>query len=313
MTGDPTKFEDAPADQAPEALDDTLDDLPTIEEIEKSVGLSKPDDNDQPERAAPAQPDAATADAEARARKLGWKSPDEWRGDPPPGGHKSAQEYLETNAALRRELDLVRVESREATTRSVAVAQAAMQRQLERERQEIVEHYEGERLRAIRNGDAVAVDAAERARDQELAQLTPREPEPWIGELEARNKDIIDNPMTAGAFQGVFRDLVRRVQAGEITGLPDRRSIVETALNVTRQRLMGQAPPAPPAPPAQAQAVPRAPAVDAGGRGQGGAGRGFNDLPAEARTAFKMLAKSGAYADEAKGRAEYAKDYWSQE
>jgi hypothetical protein len=310
MTGDPTKFEDAPADQAPAGLDDTLDDLPTIEQIEKSVGLFTSDDNDQLENAAPAQSDAATADAEARARKLGWKSPDEWRGDPPPGGHKSAHEYLETNAALRRELDLVRVESREATTRSVAVAQAAMQRQLERERQEIVEYYESERLHAIRNGDAVAVDAAERARDQELAQLTPREPEPWIGELEARNNDIISNPMTAGAFQGVFRDLVRRVQAGEITGLPDKRSIVEAALNVTRHRLMGQALPAPSA---QAQAVPRAPAVDAGGRGQGGAGRGFSDLPAEAKTAFKMLSKSGAYVDEAKGRADYAKDYWSQE
>lgn len=306
--GDPSAFEEDVPDTPGEASETDDVTLPTPEEIEAQItGVEASQEAEQKAKSRQPAKDPAI---EERARKLGWKSPEEWRGDPPPGGHKSAAEFLETNAALRRELDLVRAESVEATRRSIEVAQAAMQRQLARERDEIEAYYAAERSAAIQAGDVKAVDALDAAKSKELAALQPQQNEAWIAEAEARNADIIQNPLTAGAFQGVFRDLSRRVQAGEYPQLKTRKDIAEAAFWVVRQRMGGGQQPKPAA---QAEQPPRAVGVDAGGRAASGAtSKGYNGLPDEAKTAFKMLSKSGAYSDDPKGRAEYAKDYWSQ-
>lgn len=315
IDGDPTAFEkDAPAEEAPLDAGEEEVVLPTLEEIE--AGVSADDSADAPSANDPPKADARPADdvgLQERARKLGWKSADEWRGDPPPGGHKTASEFLETNAALRRELDLVRTESVEATRRSVEVAQAAMQRQLEKERQEIEAYYSAKREAAIKRGDVKAVDAVDDERAKELAALQPKSVDPWVTELEAKNKDIVDNPMTFGALQGVYSDLSTRVARGEYPEIKTKKDLVEASLWLVRQRFGGETQPPAPANQQPAPTVPNAVGVDAGGRGvSGAASKGYNDLPAEGKTTFKMLSKSGAYTDDPKGRAEYAKDYWSE-
>jgi len=48
-----------------------------------------------------------------RAKALGYKDPEEWKGDPPPNGFQSPEEFLSQNTSMREQLDQIRSQNAE--------------------------------------------------------------------------------------------------------------------------------------------------------------------------------------------------------
>lgn len=94
-------------------------------------------------------------DVEAEARFFGWKAPDEWRGEQPPGYIDNPQDYLdrlERSTPFRK----LKEHSEEKLRKLESVMDAARQRDLERQKQD----YEA-RLQAIANRQRAAVESAD--------------------------------------------------------------------------------------------------------------------------------------------------------
>jgi hypothetical protein len=131
-------------------------------------------------------------DVEARAREYGWKSPEEWKGDPPKGGFLDAEAFLRKSETLvpivqsqNRELKekLGKVETELQTVRQAAEQfQQFTQRALEKERlenQRLVQELESRRAQAISEGDgATAVEAERQIAALKATQPPPQPPQP---------------------------------------------------------------------------------------------------------------------------------------
>lgn len=127
-------------------------------------------------------------EVEQEARKLGWKPPEEWRGEPPKNGFESAAEYLERAnrqvPLLRKQLDTERQaridlerrldrQSKEhaATVRDI---QRMSKVALDTQREQIEARYDGMMERAVESGDTEAFRQARREKTEAMAKIDER-------------------------------------------------------------------------------------------------------------------------------------------
>lgn len=113
-----------------------------------------------------------TPETIAKAKEMGWVSPEEWKGDPPKHGFRGAAEYVRNServmplinararkaeervAALEQELTTTRAEHRSNLDRIERMSKAT----LENQRAQIESKYEAQKRYAVETGDRGAYD-----------------------------------------------------------------------------------------------------------------------------------------------------------
>lgn len=138
---------------------------------------------DAAEPSAPTEPTAPTypgverdtAEVKALAKAQGWTDPAEWKGTPPPGGFRSAYDYVsrtsQANNALRQQLA-------DLTNDMKAIRQEFSQAKILDAQDEMAELNQ-QRADAIRSGDVEQVNAIDQRRydlHQELTATAPAAP-----------------------------------------------------------------------------------------------------------------------------------------
>lgn len=114
-----------------------------------------------------------TPETIAKAKEMGWVSPDEWRGDPPKNGFRGAAEYVKNServmplinararkaeervAALETELNTTRAEH----TRNLDRIERMSRATLENQRSQIEAEYEAKKTYAVETGDRATYQA----------------------------------------------------------------------------------------------------------------------------------------------------------
>ena len=140
--------------------------------------------------------EAEERSVEDQARELGWKSPEEWVGDPPPKGFQSADAFMNHNSKLRDDLASTRSEIAEMRSTFDEFSQfhketVANQYKAgyQRARNEIVERQK----QAIEDSDSEAFEQAEKQK----AQLAKQEQE-QLAKLDKPTTDAdIDRMVTS--------------------------------------------------------------------------------------------------------------------
>lgn len=251
---------------------------------------------------APAQVDAPapkwSPDVEAEARALGWKPPDEWKGDLPPAGIiDDPARYLERaeNFAPFRKL---KEQNAEALRRIEAVAA----KQVERERaahQEALAKIKADKIAAVEVGDIDAYKALEK-REEAVRSQAP----------DAKSEAVPDNHRAAIEQWSVNKPWFKadpiKTQAAAIiygqaqqSGLTDPGAILAY---VDREMSKQFADLAPKATPVET--------VEAGLTfGSGSVASPFEKLPKDAKDAFRRFVEKGVFKDTKEDRAQYAEDY----
>ena len=287
----------------------------------------------------PAQATQPSPDMEARARDLGWRPKSDWKGHP--DAWKPADEFVRRgeevlpivrSRAMRAEAKVAELESRVAEMnrgfddrlkRIDNVSQMALRKQA----QQITSYYEGLKRKAVEDGDTARYDQINQQHAQhwnefqQEASQASAPPEPKETDQPAHQRDPEKEKIAQGwvSKQDWWdRDQVLTKAATEYHQAlmrSDPHLTLEDNLAETEKYLQWKYPnrlpqtsrPAP-------QQQPHAPGVEGGGRQPAGVGRarGWNDLPPEAKTAATKYIEQGLYTNDAKGRAEYASEYWAQ-
>jgi hypothetical protein len=266
----------------------TEDDLPpeVAEEAPDGAQVAEPEAN-TPE---PEASDEDSPTAESLAAELGWSPKDQWRGDPEEW--RDAKSFLRTtvdvNKSLRRDLRA----TREASERAARAAASITERAVAQEREKLLE----KRNEAFMSMD---VDAFNKA-DQGLAQLAAHVPQPQepqeTAEFKARNsswfgKDPIATQMAVNICQS-YAD----------QGIVDPATQLSAAEKEIKRRF----------PEYFAGQQTKQPAnVDVSGSRSAAprkGPKGFDDLPAPAKTAAKDFLRRGRI----KSLDEYAKIYFEE-
>jgi hypothetical protein len=256
---------------------------------------------------APAQveapvPESTTApkwspDVETEARALGWKAPDEWKGEVPATYIDDPARYLERaeNFTPFRKL-------KEANSEALRKIEAVTARQMERERASHAEELakiKAEKVAAVEVGDIDAYKALEKREDKlrEAAPDVPRQsavPDEHRVAIESWsvNKPWFksDPVMTQAAAM-----LYGQAQAD---GLTDPKAILAKVDAEMAKRFTGLAKAAP------------VEAVEGGLTfGSGSVASPFEKLPKDAKDAFRRFVEKGVFKDTKEDRATYAEDY----
>lgn len=131
---------------------------------------------------ADAEQQQADPKIEAEARAMGWVPESEWKGEPPRGGFKPAEEFVqrgkevlpivnkrlkEENAALTDALDRVKRETAEQIENLSRMSKVA----LDRQRKQIESDFEARKEAAVETGDKAAYKEADKAQRDALAEF----------------------------------------------------------------------------------------------------------------------------------------------
>lgn len=276
----------------------------------------------------------ASRDMEVKARDMGWVPKHEWRGDP--NVWRPAEDFVkrgeEVLPIVRSRLDResARVKNLEAEISTIRDTYDERFRKLDgmtqvalnRQRAQIHQEYEAAKRRAVADGDMDRYDDLNTKQHQALSSFNPEaeaeqyapKPQPKqaaqpqvpqeVQEWTQRNSWFQRDEEMAAVASAHHGRLMK-----EMPGLTLAENLSRTEQYVKSKfpEKFGITP--------QSTSQPHAPAVEGGGRvGVGGGGaRGYNQLPPEAKQAMEKYIGQGLYTDDAKGRAEYAAEYWSQE
>lgn len=129
--------------------------------------------------------DDSTPEEMEEAKSLGWKSPAEWKGDPPKNGFKKAKDFLEhgrtvlpivrsENAALKRELADAKkelTEFKKAQSEVLENMQRMSKVALDRQRKQLKEQYEAVEDAAVEVGDKAAARKAREQKEEALEKF----------------------------------------------------------------------------------------------------------------------------------------------
>lgn len=144
------------------------------------------------------QPDPAV---EKEARDLGWVPEKEWKGEPPKGGFKSAEEFVqrgkevlpivnkrlkEENAGLKEELEKTKRETADTIANLTRMSEVALNRQ----RKQIEAEFEARKEAAVETGDKAAYKEADKAQREALAEFDKAVAEPE----RPKDKDRLEIP-----------------------------------------------------------------------------------------------------------------------
>lgn len=225
---------------------------------------------------------------EAKARDMGWVPEEEWKGDPPPKGFLSAEEFYrrgqETLPLIQSQLkkreaaidslkkDIEELKS--STKQSNEFLQNQIRRQ-QQENQQLIQQLEQQRANAISEGDGQAAVEAER-QIQQLRTETPQyDPmarqvlEDWLKENEWYGTD----PVMRNWADGKAQELKQ-------SGFPTGPVLLNQLANEVKQAF-----------PDRFNASEATPVVEGKGRkaGQSWGKRSFDDLPDEAKKEFQKF------------------------
>lgn len=230
--------------------------------------------------------------AESLAAELGWSPKDKWRG--PETDWRDARSFLKTtvevNKARGREIKQLneRVERIARTSASMADRAAAQER----------ERLIGLHERAVDEKDADTALRVSQAITQLDASTAPA-PDSAVSDFKERNASWIDiDPLATAVAFNVCEVWARKGA--------DASKQLEEAEKIVRQRFpehFGEPEPKPKPAKQPGGEVPGSRAADSPRRGP----KGYNDLPAEAKTAALDFEKRGRATKE-----EYAKEYWKE-
>jgi hypothetical protein len=237
-------------------------------------------------------------DVETEARALGWKAPDEWKGEIPSGYIDDPNRYLEraeSFAPFRK----LKEQNAEALRRIEAVAA----KQIERDRaahQAALDRIKAEKVAAVEVGDIDAYKALEK-REEIVRSQAPDAPKPDA---------VPDNHRRAIEQWSVGKDWFKQdlvmTQAASVLygqaqaeGLTDPQAILSRVDAEMAKRFAALAPKSAPVE-----------AVEAGLTfGSASASSPFEKLPKDAKEAFRRFVEKGVFKDTKEDRAQYAEDY----
>ncbi|MEY1555321.1 hypothetical protein AB3Y40_06765 [Yoonia sp. R2331] len=244
------------------------------------------------------------------ARAFGWKAPDEWAGEKPPGYIDDPSRYLERIQNSRPfkvmsdRLSQEKAEAADRIRRLEAVTSSAIERQRAQHKQEL-EAVRANKRKAVELSDTEEYDRLE-AQESALMNAAPpqddQNPTPQLPpEVESyRNTERgawINDPEKSAIARGIID-----------AGLQSSPHMTPTQqMHYAEERLAKMYPddfphlkPAQPARPAR---------VDGGGLGGARSADPFTKLPPEAKQAFARFAEQGIFTDDAAGRKAYTDEY----
>lgn len=230
---------------------------------------------------------------EQRAREMGWTPPDEWQGAPPKNGFLSAEEFVRRGETI---IPLLRGQNRkleadlEDLKRQMGEISAAArglhdfnQRAIARERDEnlrLRQQLEARREQAVGEGDAQTALAAEREisrLDARAAQTVDPAKQMMVEQWLRDNAWYAEDEAKRAWAEGFSRQLMER-------GYQPGPAILDAVAREYRH-LYGSS--------AQSHARPGGVDGRAGRQPPKGNKRTFDDLPQEARDAYRQFARLG--------------------
>lgn len=139
---------------------------------------------------------------EREARELGWKPESEWKGEPPKGGFRSAEDFVQrgkevypiVNKQLKEELakrDTELAELRRETTDKITRMERMSSTALKTQREQIEAKYEALKEAAVDGADRKAYDAANKAQTEALKDFDEKAKDP---EPEKKKTDAPELP-----------------------------------------------------------------------------------------------------------------------
>jgi len=256
---------------------------------------------------------------EERAENLGWKAEEDWKGDPPAGGFKSAEDFLESgekhlrmsnadNEKLHDEIHSLK-ESIARQSESVGALKSMYEQKAVDERkrgyQAAYDKLTAEQSQAIQDQDA---DAFTRSRSKERQLEEQQRKEDAATKETASSNDlnqvreefIKDNQWFSNDFQ-LHRDAK---DVFEFITKNNPNIQPKDALKQMREEVIRLHPDH------EAFQGREAPSMDGGGNRAGGGNRNndapkWQDLPQEDKSTFSRFVEDGLFTDDAKGRKEY--------
>jgi len=276
-----------------------------------------------------AQTAAPADDIETRARAQGWVPKEEFRG--PEDKWRDAEAFVkhgEENLPILRErtktlasklaetearLARKEQEDQEKWARLEKMTTTALQRQ----RDQLVGQYEAAKLNAVQSADTDRYAQLDRDQRQAVAQFDTQAAEaqqppqqrqvqsPYSPENQAKIAGwAAQNPWYTNdpEMHAVANHFSQR-RASEVPGITLEQNLVETE-RYMRQRYPEKFP-------ASQRANAGGPAVEGGGRMSASStrGKGFADLPSDAKAQFAKFVKDGIYTEKEAG--DYAKEYFA--
>jgi hypothetical protein len=255
-----------------------------------------------------------------KAKNLGYVPPEDWKGDPPPGGFKSPEQFLEDgekNIAIQRQnMDKLHSELREMRD-SFQDLKAMYAQKSETDRQKAYdEAYNAivaKQAQAIDEQDSEAFAKAENEK-RELQETAQKEAQQSAqstaqdAQLRAMQRYVDKNPWAASDYV-LSTELqqagnwLRQTQPN-IAADPD--TYLEEAGKLVRQKF-------PDHPAFADQSPPRTPdggTQIAGGGSRAASGETWQNLPQDAKDAFNRYVKQGLYQDTNESRKEYMEVYY---
>lgn len=252
-------------------------------------------------------------EVERIAAQMGWAPKDQWKG--PPDAHRSAEEYILRAPEIVRELknarDRDRADFEDRARRLEAMSAVALQRQ----RDQIERDYAAAMRNAAATGDVEAYDNLQRGLEQDrrafaeqLAPVMQQQPRQQAQQEPEIPREVVDFAtrnaswyMKDKGLSGYAIGFLDEVEA-QFPHLPlgNKLQIVEQHMRETFPAKFNKA---------QGNNNSGPASVEGGLRQiRTTRGKGFNELPPEAKSAAARFVEQGAY----KTVHDYAKEYWSQ-
>jgi hypothetical protein len=252
-----------------------------------------------PDTGAQAEAPKWAPETETEARALGWKAPDEWKGEIPSGYIDDPNRYLEraeSFAPFRK----IKEQSEERFRKLEAVTA----KQVERERlahQAELAKIKGDKIAAVEVGDVDAYKALEKREEAVRNQIPDDAPKP-SGVPENHRSAIEQWSVGKPWFK---TDPVMTNAATVLYGMAEKEGLTDPkAMLAYVDREMATK---------FASLAPKAPAIEAveGGLtfGSGSIASPFEKLPKDAKDAFRRFVDKGVFKDTKEDRAQYAEDY----
>lgn len=260
------------------------------------------------EAPAPAPEPTYTPEEAEEAKTFGWKAPDEWAGEKPPGYIADPKAYLDRLnkmtpfRTIKEQQARERAEFDERIRKIEALSSMQLKAQKEAYDREIAEISKRQRA-AVDLADAETYDALEARKKAMQAPVdAPAAPvpqaDPYVAEYFERN-DWVKNPI-------LRKTGAELIDAAGMATRPVREQIEYAEREMRRMY---------PAyfPANETTATPQRPVpqrVDGGGLGAGAStAGGFAKLPSEAKAQFAREVENGIFANNDEGRKKYADLY----
>ena len=278
----------------------------------------------EPTERAEEAPEAPERDFEAEARDMGWKPADEWSGDP--AKHRDAKTFVELAdndpAVLRQKYDAKVKEVEDFKGRVTAITKEQVERakrdaedrhraeiaSLEQERDDLIEEYQGDAksIKQInKNFEAAKADIAKP--DDEVAAVTVRTS--WLEQRPAYNTDplfmasarMAMETVMAAETQEDWAKTPQQQQEARFAKVDDMLAKSGRFNDVYGDTPAAKAGVPKGAPPANSRSI------DGSRSAPGRPNKGYDSLPADAKSMFNML-KDDLGAD-APSKEDYAKGW----